>query len=128
MKKADNIVYDYKKNEYDAFRKPYPTSFNSKTFNDKKIELCKLETKDYFTSKFLEIKETYDALLQEMEWSTRIENAKYNFTPITGKTYYLYRTGKNDFLSIINPTEWNTEYLGAYKLTSRNTWIKIDSK
>lgn len=126
MKKPDNIVYDYNKHEYDAFKKPYPTSFTSKGFSNKKINLCKKETQNYFKAKMLEIKETYDTLIQEIEWSARIENTQYNFLPITGEIYYLYKGESNDFLSLISPKEWNTEYLGAFKLTSRNTWIKIE--
>ena len=32
MEKADNIVFNKLTKEYDAFKKDYPTSFNSKNF------------------------------------------------------------------------------------------------
>ena len=126
MKKPDNIVYDVKNDVYDAFKKPYATSFTSKSFNKEKIKIFKSDTQNYFTTKFLEIKESYENLLEEIEWSTLIENAQYNFNPDIGKTYYLYKGEKNNFLSIIHPKEWEREYLGSYKLTSKNTWNKIE--
>lgn len=126
MKKPDNIVYDVKNDVYDAFKKPYATSFTSKSFNKQKIKIFKSEAQNYFTTKFLEIKESYENLLEEIEWSTLIENAKYNFNPDIGKTYYLYKGEENNFLSIIHPKEWDTEHLGSYKLTSKNTWNKVE--
>jgi hypothetical protein len=123
--KPDNIVYDYEKKEYDAFKKPYPTSFNSKTFIPNKIRNLKLDTQHYFRTKLFEIKEQYESLLEEIESSELIHNSRYNFNPIVGKTYYLYKGTKNNFLSIIKPKEWNAESLGAYKLNSNNTWAKI---
>ena len=126
MKKPDNVVYDHKNEVYDAFRKPYATSFSSKSFNEEKLKNFKSDTQKYFKTKFIEIKETYDSLLQEIEWSTIIENANCNFNPDVGKTYYLYKGEQNNFLSIIKPKEWEAEHLGSYKLTSKRTWKKIE--
>ena len=125
-KKADNIVYDYSNKEYDAFRKEYPTSFNSKTFRPEKIKDLKSDAQHYFTTKLFEIKKNYEFLLEEIEWSNLINNSKYNFTPIVGKTYYLYKGNKTNFISIIKPNEWKIECIGSYKLTSNNTWTKIE--
>ena len=124
-KKPDNIVYNYKNEEYDAFKKLYPTSFNSKNFAPEKINKFKSETQHYFKTKLLEIKNNYESLLEEIEWNEAINKAKYNFNPIVGKRYYLYKGEKSNFLSIIKPKEWNKELLGTYKLNSNNTWSKI---
>ena len=125
-KKADNVVYNYSSKEYDAFRKEYPTSFNSKTFRPEKIKDLKSDAQHYFTTKLFEIKKNYEFLLEEIEWSNLINNSKYNFTPIVGKTYYLYKGNKTNFISIIKPNEWKIECIGSYKLTSNNTWTKIE--
>ena len=53
MKKPDNIVFDYKEEKYDAFKKDYPTSFNSKNFELEEIRDIKLEAQPYFKSRFL---------------------------------------------------------------------------
>ena len=123
-KKPDNIIFDYKNNEYDAFKKPYPTSFSSKIFKPEKINSFKSDTQHYFHSKFFEIKEKYEALMEEVEWSFLIQNAKYSFNPIVGKKYYLYKGEKNNFLSLIKPNEWKEEFLGSFKLTTKNIWVK----
>ena len=73
-KKADNIVYNYSSKEYDAFRKEYPTSFNSKTFKPEKIKDLESDAQHYFTTRFFEIKEKYESLLKEIEWSNLIYN------------------------------------------------------
>ena len=125
-KKADNVVYNYSSKEYDAFRKEYPTSFNSKTFRPEKIKDLKSDAQHYFTTRFFEIKEKYESLLKEIEWSNLIYKSKYNFTPIIGETYHLYKGNKNNFLSIIKPHEWEIECMGSYKLTSNNTWTKTE--
>lgn len=55
-KKDDNIVYDYSSQEYDAFRKEYPTSFTSKTFRPEKIKDLESDAKHHFTTRFFRLK------------------------------------------------------------------------
>lgn len=123
--KPDNVIYNYENKEYDAYKRSYPTSFNSKNFSTDKIEKFESETQHYFKSKLFEIKKNYDLLIKEVEWTETIHKSKYTFTPIVGKTYYLYKGKKCNFLSIISPKEWNAEPLGTYKLNSNNTWTKL---
>lgn len=125
IKKPDNIIYNYNSQEYDAFKKEYPTSFNSKTFRPENIKIFKSSTRHYFESRLCEIKEKYEVLLEEIECAKLIHNAQCNFTPIVGKTYHLYKGEGSNFLSIICPNEWHFEYLGSYKLTTNDTWSKI---
>ena len=56
MKKPDNIVYNNTLEEYDAFKKQYPTSFSAKNFELEEIENLQRQAKPYFSQKFLEIK------------------------------------------------------------------------
>ena len=125
MKKPDNIVFNSLTNEYDAYKKEYPTSFNSKNFSLGKTSNIELESKPYFQKKLLEIKEKYDCLKKELEWNELIYNSKYNFTPIIGEMYYLYKNDKKNFLSIIKPNEWDFKCIGIFKLRSNNIWEKI---
>ena len=108
-KKADNIVYNYSSKEYDAFSKEYPTTFTSKTFRPEKIKDLESDAQHHFTTRFFEIKEKYESLLKEIEWSNLIFKSKYNFNPIVGETYYLFKGNKNNFLSILNPYLWGIE-------------------
>tara|TARA_B100001758_G_C18404624_1_gene611209 strand:- start:1792 stop:2169 length:378 start_codon:yes stop_codon:yes gene_type:complete len=125
MKKPDNIVFNSSTNEYDAYKKEYPTSFNSKNFSPSKLSNIELESQPYFQKKLLEIKEEYNHLIKELEWNELIYNSKYKFKPIIGKMYYLYKNDEKKFLSIIKPNEWNYKCIGRFKLRSNNIWEKI---
>jgi hypothetical protein len=66
-------------------------------------------------------------LVGEYESTKLIYETKYNFQPILGEVYHIYRGKDNDsFLSLINPNEWGREYLGSYRLNTNGTWEEID--
>ena len=124
MKKPDNIVYN--KNEYDAYKKNYPTSFNSKSFELEEIKDLNPISKNYFKTKYLEIENDYKNFLEEYRWNDLINKSKFNFNPLIGKEYYLYSNNNNStFLSLINPKEWKKPCIGVFKLDSNNIWKKI---
>ena len=126
MKKPDNVIFNERTQEYDAYKKEYPVSFSSKTFEVDKITNLKLEAQPYFKNRFLEIKNEYNSLVEKFEWNERICNAKFNFKIITGHKYYLYKNEEEEFLSIIKPDEWEKECIGTFSLLTNNTWQKID--
>lgn len=125
MKKPDNIVFNSVTKEYDSYKKEYPTSFNSKNFSAEKLSKIELESQPYFQKKLLEIKTAYDLLTTELKWNELIYKSKYNFKPIIGEIYYLYKNGEKNFLSIIKPNEWNFKCIGKFKLKSNSIWEKI---
>tara|TARA_X000000368_G_scaffold137612_1_gene108172 strand:- start:942 stop:1319 length:378 start_codon:yes stop_codon:yes gene_type:complete len=125
MKKPDNIVFNSVTKEYDSYKKEYPTSFNSKNFSAEKLSKIELESQPYFQKKLLEIKTSYDLLTTELKWNELIYKSKYNFKPIIGEIYYLYKNGEENFLSIIKPNEWNFKCIGKFKLKSNSIWQKI---
>ena len=124
-KKPDNVVYNHTTNEYDAFKKNYPTNFSSKKFDLEKIENLRIEAKPFFKSKFNELKKNYEELVNKLKWNEIIFNAKYSFNPIMGKKYYLYKGKENNFLSIIKPNEWKKNHIGTFRLDSNKTWEKV---
>ena len=126
MKKPDNVVYNNELEEYDAFKKPFPTNFTSRSFELETITNLKLEARPYFESKLFEIKSEYENLIKELEWNQMIFNAELNFNPIIGKDYYLYSKGSTTFLSIICPSEWKMICLGTFNLSSNNSWKKVN--
>lgn len=82
---------------------------------------------DYFKSKLEQIKEEYLGLVDLANDTELVYNAKYNFIPIVGNTYYLYEgSDSRNFLSIIEPNEWNMKFISAYKFTVDNTWQKLN--
>jgi hypothetical protein len=126
MKRPDNIVYNEIDNSYDAFKKHYPTSFNSKNFQPENINDLNLESQPYFRKRFFEIKELYEELTEKLKWNNIISRSKYSFNPIIGIEYYLYRNKKTEFLSMIKPNEWEMPYIGTFILNTDKTWQKID--
>jgi len=79
-----------------------------------------------FTKKFEEIKDEFANLIDEVQWNEFVYSTNYNFIPVMGETYYLYRKSDGtNFLSLISPDEWNMEFIGATRLESNNKWIKI---
>jgi hypothetical protein len=79
-----------------------------------------------FNKKFEEIKDEFAHLIDEVKWNEFVYSTNYNFIPVMGETYYLYRKSDGtNFLSLISPDEWNMEFIGATRLESNNKWIKI---
>ena len=76
-------------------------------------------------TRFEELKNQYQKLIEEYEWNQLVYSAHYNFEPIIGEVYYLYSNQTKIFLSIIKPEEWNLECLGSFRLDSNNKWVKI---
>jgi len=70
-----------------------------------------------------EIKKEYDELLALAKDTELCYNARYNFIPIVGETYYLYWTGDDYLLSLIDPDRWDRyEFVGSYVHGTNNTW------
>ena len=79
MKKPDSVVFSNETQEYDSYKKEFPTSFNSKNFSAEKTSKTKIESQAYFKNRFIEIKDQYESLLKEFEWNELIFSSKYNF-------------------------------------------------
>jgi hypothetical protein len=80
-----------------------------------------------FQSKFNELKSEYQKLIDEYNWNDLVYQSKFNFEPVIGEIYHLY-CGNDDkvFLSLINPNEWNKQYVGSFKYNYDNKWIKTE--
>lgn len=125
-KKPDSYVFD-------RSIKSYPTEIGSQPFKPDEIQLFKIDKsnklKHHYVSKFEELKNEYQKLMEDISMNERIYESKYNFQPIVGKTYYLYEKDVNDeFLSIISPSEWNYKYqlIGSYQLQTDGRWLNIN--
>jgi len=80
-----------------------------------------------FQSKFDELKAEYQKLIDEYNWNDLVYQSKFSFEPVIGEIYHLY-CGNDDkvFLSLINPNEWNKQYIGSFKYNYDNKWIKTE--
>lgn len=80
---------------------------------------------NYFKGKLDDINKQYQELKRLAEDTERVYNAKYNFVPRVGQVYYLYYTGEEYILSMIE--NWaRFKYLGSYRFTADNVWEKHD--
>jgi len=121
----DNVVFNDGK--FDANTKNYPTTISAPSFAPISIDRSdSIKADKYFSSRLNELKSEYENLVDEYKWSNIIYNALYNFQPILGEPYYLYLNKDNKhFLSIIEPSEWNQIYVGAFKLLNNGKWEKV---
>ena len=79
--------------------------------------------KHHLNTKLDEIKREYEELVALAKSTELCYNARYNFIPIVGETYYLYWTGEDYILSLIEPERWNLyEFAGAFVHGTNNTW------
>ncbi|MDG1227785.1 MAG: DUF2452 domain-containing protein [Polaribacter sp.] len=129
-KKPDNVVFNTETQKYDAYLKPYATSVGAPvitatdTIAWKNRSINKLNHK--VKTRFKEIKEQYDQLMQEFEDNRLINEAKFTFEPIIGQHYHLYmRENGDNFLSIIAPTECNFNSIGSFYLNADQIWEKV---
>ena len=129
-KKPDNVVFNTETQKYDAYLKPYATSVGAPvitatdTIARKNRSINKLNHK--VKTRFKEIKEQYDQLMQEFEDNRLINEAKFTFEPIIGQHYHLYmRENGDNFLSIIAPNECNFNSIGSFYLNADQIWEKV---
>ena len=132
-KKPDNVVFDTETQKYDAALKPYATSVGAPVITTtdtlawKNRSINKINHK--VKTKYLEIKEQYEKLMQEYEHNQLIFNAKFSFEPIIGETYHLYkRDNREVFLSLIAPHQCNFEFLGSFYLNAEQIWQKVEDQ
>ena len=129
-KKPDQVVFDEEQQSYDASLKPYATNLGAPAIQVEDVTAWKKrnihKANKQLKTKYLEIKAQYDAMLEELEYNNLVYSARFNFEPIVGETYHLYRDKKEQpFLSIIAPTDCNFDYIGSFELNSEQMWKKI---
>ena len=129
-KKPDNVVFNTETQKYDAALKPYASSVGSPvitttdTVSWRNRSIRKINNK--VEAKYLELKAEYQKMIEEFEYNKLIFDAKFNFEPIIGKVYHLYkRKNGESFLSIIAPEECNFNFLGSFYLNADQIWEKI---
>ena len=81
----------------------------------------------HFNTRVDEIRKLYEEFLEDVRVNDMIYNARYNFVPIVGQTYHLYKVDEDDYmLSMIEPSRWTKyEFVGSYKMTSNDIWEQI---
>ena len=125
MKKPDNVVFDIHSQEYDSYKKNYPTDLGSPAFNSSVLKKDNFAFK-HLKAKFDELNAEYTSLLNTLKWNELIYNSEHNFTPIAGKEYHLYKNKNITFLSMIEPNQWEMKYIATFRLSANDIWEKIN--
>ena len=83
-----------------------------------------------FQARYDELMKEARKLQKEYEWNEILyTNVEYTFQPVIGHTYHLYkRQNGTMFLSIIEPCNWNIEYIASFRLESTNKWNKLKTE
>ena len=125
MKKPDNVVFDIQSQEYDSYKKNYPTNLGSPAFDSSVLKKDNFAFK-HLKAKFDELNTEYKSLLTKLKWNELIYNSEHNFTPIAGEIYHLYKNKDNTFLSMIDTNQWQMEHIGSFKLLANDIWEKTE--
>lgn len=129
-KKPDQVVFNEEDQTYDASLKPYATGVGAPKITTPDTTLWKNRNIDAFNkqvkARYDELKTQFDALLEQFEYNQLVYQARFNFEPLVGKTYQLYRDKNGEpFLSIIKPEECNFDYVSSFRLNSDKMWERI---
>lgn len=129
-KKPDNVVFDEESQKYTASLKPYATDVGAPAIRTSDTIAWKNRNihavNKQINAKYIELKAEYDAMIEQFEYNNLVYSAKFNFEPIIGYTYHLYRNkNKEAFLSVIAPNECNFDYVGTFKLNADKMWERL---
>lgn len=129
-KKPDLVVWN-EEDGYNAKILPYASNVGAPAIKLEDTASWKnqqvVKVNHQIRTKFDELKEEYNKLVDEYNWNQLIYKSKYSFIPIVGQTYHLYLNSKEEvFLSLISPNEWNQKFVGSFRLDSSEKWIKVD--
>jgi len=128
-KKPDLVVWDENKGYYSK-ELTYGTSVGAPAIKLEDVTGWKAnqanEANKQFKTKYEELKEEFNRLIDEVNWNELVYSSDYSFIPVIGETYHLY-IGKSEqlFLSLIGPNEWKQNHIGSFKLDSTHKWIKV---
>ena len=126
----DNVAWDDQEERWVANILPYASNVGAPVIKPENIDSWRqrgvTKVNHHLETKFLELRDEYNKLVEEFKWNDLVYNAKFSFEPVIGETYHLY-TGDNgeDFLSLISSNEWERECLGSFQLTADQKWIKV---
>jgi hypothetical protein len=131
-KKPDAVVFDEVQKKYDAALKPYATNVSAPVI--KTLDTIAWKNRHIHAvnkqidAKYKALKSEFDSLMEQFEYNNLVYAATFNFEPIIGFTYHLYRDANQEaFLSVIAPHECNFDYVGTFKLTADKMWQKIEN-
>ncbi len=129
-KKPDAVVFDDETQEYHSKLLPYASGVGAPRITPPDVTTWKntniVTANHQFKSRYDSIKEAYQKLMEQYEYNNLVYNAKFSFEPVTGETYYLYKSkDESTFLSLISPDECSFDHLGSFRLGPDKMWEKL---
>ncbi len=136
VKRPDNEVYEEERGYYASIL-PYGSNVGAPSIRPTDVGPWKRDgvkqVNDKLHTQLEELKSQYEALMQQAYWNELVYNSKFNFEPVVGHIYHLYKAEEGELLSIISPEEWGTnkklQWIASFKLGSSKSWevIKVAS-
>jgi len=125
-KKPDAVVWDEKEQSYFAKLLPYASSLSGPIIEVPNIDAFKKKGVDKVSKQFQaelnDLQEKIKAFVTIASETQKVYSAHFKFEPIVGEIYHLYQGKSQTFLSLVEPTEWNKEHLGSFRLNSDYKW------
>lgn len=126
----DLVVYDEEKGYYQR-QLTYGSNIGAPAIQHDDVKGWKqqqvLKANKQFKTKYEELKQEFEKLIDEVNWNQIVYTSKYSFVPVVGETYHLYlKEDDTTFLSLIGPKEWPMKYVGSFRLDSNQKWIKTN--
>jgi flavin reductase (DIM6/NTAB) family NADH-FMN oxidoreductase RutF len=131
--RSDNVVFDNASQSYNSSLLPYGTNIGAPKITDTGIVAWKNTSissfNHTFNNKIESLKKNYQKLIDEYHLNEMLYQAKIGFEPIVGQVYFLYLDKNQDerFLSLIPPSSWKMELVGAFKLNHEKIWEKVET-
>ncbi len=129
-KKPDYVVFDEETQTYHGKLAPFATGVSAPKITPPDVTSWKnthiVSANNQFKAQYEELQKSYKALMDNFEYNNLVYSAKFNFEPIVGKEYHLYRAeDESTFLSLILPHECAFDHVGSFRLTPDKTWQKL---
>jgi hypothetical protein len=125
----DQVVFNSESGRYDASLKSYGTNLSAPKIETLDTGLWKSNNirrvNSQFKARYQALKDAFESFSEEFEYNNKVYASKFNFEPVVGEIYYLYKNkAGHDFLSIIPSDECNFEFQGAFYLNEDKVWKK----
>ena len=127
-KKPDAVVWDETEQSYFAKLLPYASSLSGPIIDVPNVDAFKKKGVDKVSKQFqAELQDLQDRIKSFVTLASetqKVYQANFKFKPIVGEVYHLYEGKEQDFLSLVEPSEWTKKHLGSFRLNSDYKWVR----
>ena len=125
-KKPDAVVWDETQEAYIAKLLHYASSLSGPIIDVPNVDAFKKKVVDRVSKQFqAELKDLQEQIKSFVTLATetqKVYQAHFKFEPIVGETYHLYEGKEQNFLSLVEPSQWTKKHLGSFRLNGDYKW------